>query len=504
MTGLGQKVASGAVWVTLEKCATLSVGFVVSMVLARLLTPSDYGTVALLSIFFAVAGSLASCGFGNALVQKKQAGDLEFNSVFYTSLVVSVVIYVGFFFAAPWIADFYNTPQLTAICRVSALHFILSAINSVQGAELSRKMLFYKRFRISLITCLVSAVCGITFAYLGWGVWALVISSMLTSIASIIAWWAIIAWRPKLMYSFSAVKGLFAYGWKLSVSGLVHTTYMNLYGFLVGKFYTPADLAYVNKGNSMPNLLMSMIDGTILGVSFPALAQLQDDKVRLREAMRRMIKCSTFLVFPLMVGLAVCARPVILLLYGNQWEPAVPYVQLACFGFALYPFNSINTSAISAMGYSGIYLLLECIKKGVGIVVMFLSIRYGVLVLMCAMAFATAPFAVFVNTFANGRLLKYSLLMQLRDVSPSILLSAVMAAAICVVQWGISPFLSHLPRQWMCHVVILALNGIVGVFVYFFLASRLKIGPFYEYVNVALPVLRTRIPFAAKLLERMI
>ena len=504
MSGLGQKVASGAIWVTCERFATQAVSFVVGMVLARLLTPQDYGTVALLSIFFAVAGSLASCGFGNALVQKKDAGDLEFNSVFYTSLAVSLVIYVIFFFAAPWIADFYKMPKLTAICRVSALSFIFSAINSVQGAELSRKMLFYKRFRISLITCCVSAVSGITFACWGWGVWALVISSMLTSIASIIAWWTIIAWRPKLMYSFKAVKGLFSYGWKLSAAGLVHTTYMNLYGFLVGRFYTPADLAYVNKGNSMPTLLISMVDGTILGVSFPALAQLQDDTARVRDAMRRMIQCSTFLVFPLMVGLAVCARPLILLLYGNQWEPAVPYVQLACFGFALYPFNSINTSAISALGYSGIFLTLDCIKKGFGLVIMLLSIRHGVFVFMLATAITTAPFAVFVNTFTNGRLLRYNLRMQLKDVSSSILLSAIMAAIVLGLQWVIAPLLSHLPMAWMAHAVSLAVCFLVGVTVYFFLAAHFKVAPFREYVNVALPVFRKKLPFVARLLEKMI
>lgn len=503
MAGLGQKVASGAVWVTMEKFATQVVSFVVGMVLARLLTPQDYGTVALLSIFFAVAGSLASCGFGNALVQKKDAGDLEFNSVFYTSLAAAFLVYIGLFFAAPYIAAFYNTPELKAICRVSALSFVFSAINSVQGAELSRKMLFYKRFRISLITCSVSAVTGICFAYMGWGVWALVISSMLTSIASIIAWWTIIAWRPKPMYSFKAVKGLFSYGWKLSAAGLVHTTYMNLYGFLVGKFYTPADLAYVNKGNSMPNLLMSMVDGTILGVSFPALAQLQDDKIRLREAMRRMIQCSTFLVFPLMVGLAVCARPLILLLYGQQWEPAVPYVQLACFGFALWPFNSINTSAISAMGYSGLYLMLDVIKKGVGLVIMLLSIRHGVLVFMCAMSLSMAPFAVLVNTFVNGRLLKYNLAMQLKDVFPTILLSIVMAAVLLLLQWVFSPFLAMLPRAWMGYALSLIVCGAVGITVYFALASVFKNKPFVEYVHVALPVFMNRIPIIARMLEKI-
>lgn len=503
MSGLAQKAAGGAVWMTLETFATQIVRFVVGMVLARLLTPQDYGTVALLSIFFTIASAVASCGFSNALVQKKDAGDLEFNSVFYSVLTMSCIVYAILFFAAPWIADFYKTPELTSVCRVSALCFIFGGINSVQGAELARKMLFRKRFHISLITCGVSSVCGVSFAFLGWGVWALVISSMMSSIASVIACWTIIAWRPKWMFSFKAVKGLFSYGWKLSVVSFIHSTYVNLYGLLIGRIYTPADLAFVNKGRSMPQLLMSTVDGTINGVSFPALAQLQDDKPRFRDAMRRMIQCSTFLVFPLMVGLAICARPLILFLYGSQWEPAVPYVQISCFSLAILPFNTMNTTAISALGRSGIYLLIDCIKKLVGLVMMLLSVRYGVFVFVAVMAFTMGPFCVFVNTFTNGRLLQYDLRMQLRDVSPSVLLSAVMALVVLAVQYAISPLLALLPMAWMSHVILLVVSFIVGVTVYFALASHFRIGPFLEYVNVALPVLRTRLPFAAKLLEGM-
>ena len=504
MAGLGQKVTSGAVWVTFSKLFTQAVQFVVGMVLARLLTPDDYGTVALLSIFFAIAGSIASCGFGNALVQKKEAGDIEFNSVFYTSVAMSLVVYAVLFFAAPYIADFYHTPVLCSVTRVSAIQFVLSAINSIQGAEISRKMLFDKQFKISVITCIVSAVFGIAFACMGFGVWALVWASLLTSVSGIMASWTIVAWRPKFMYSFSAVKGLFSYGWKLSLSGLIHTTYTNLYGFLVGRVYTPADLAFVNKGRAMPNLLMSTIDGTILGVSFPALARMQDDKERLREAMRRMIKCSTFLVFPLLTGLCVCARPLILLLYGQQWEPAVPYVMVACFSFALLPFNSINTSAISAMGRSDIYLLLETVKKGTGLVLMLLSIRYGVLVFMMTMAFVASPFAVFVNTFANGRLLKYNLGMQLVDIASSALLSGIMAMVVIGVRFAIDPVLKIIGEPHLAMVFDLVVSAIVGVACYFGLAIAFKLQAFKEYVNASLPYLDRKLPSVAKFMAKFV
>ena len=504
MSGLGQKVTSGAVWVTLSKLFGQIVHFIVGMVLARLLTPDDYGTVALLSIFFAIAGSIASCGFGNALVQKKEAGDIEFNSVFYTSVAMSFVVYAILFLVAPYIADFYHTPVLCSVTRVSAIQFVLSAINSIQGAEISRKMLFDKQFKISMITCIVSAVFGILFAFMGFGVWALVWASLLTSISGIMASWTIVAWRPKLMYSFSAVKGLFSYGWKLSLSGMIHTTYTNLYGFLVGRIYTPADLAYVNKGQSMPNLLMSTIDGTILGVSFPALAKLQDDGSRFREAVRRMVKCSTFLVFPLMAGLSLCARPLILLLYGHQWEPAIPYVQIACFGFALFPFSSINTAAISAAGRSDVFLLLEILKKGVGITLMLCTIRHGVFVFMCVMSVVQPFFGMVVNATAVGRLFGYNLRMQLVDTLPYVCLCIFMYGVVLAMQALVRSTFIHVPESYLGMFVVLLVSFVFGVIFYVGLAILFKLQAFREYVKAVQPYLNGRLPKVSVFLGKLV
>ena len=497
---LRNKVAKGAVWATMEKFAVQAMQFVVGMVLARLLTPSDYGTVALLSIFFAIAGSLANCGFGNALVQRKNIGEMEFNSVFYMSIAASLVIYVVMFFAAPFIADFYKVPVLCPLARVSAISFILHAVNSIQGAELSRKMLFNKRFKINLIVSIVSAISGITLAYLGLGVWALVFSSLLSTFANVVAYWTIIAWRPKLMFSFSAVKGLFSYGWKLSLASMIHSFYLQLYGFLIGRVYTPADLAFVNKSRAMPNLLMSTVNGTINSVSFPALAQLQDNKTKFRDGIRRMIQCTTFLVFPLMTILAVTARPLILLLYGKQWEPAIIYVPIGCFSMAVAPINSINGMAILALGKSGTALILDIVKKSSGIILMLLSIRYGILVFVITMAFVQDPFGVIANTFVNGRLLNYSLRMQIRDIAPSIGLCAISAAGM----WGIGLVLELVelmfPSQVLAYGVMLVSQGCVGFVLYFGLAYAFHLRPLAEYCNLLLPVLQKRVP---KLAERI-
>ena len=497
---LKNKVAKGAVWATLEKFSVQAMHFVVGMVLARLLTPTDYGTVALLSIFFAIAGSLGSCGFGNALVQRKNVGDLEFNSVFYVSIAASLVIYGAMFFAAPFIADFYKVPVLCPLARVSAISFILHAINSVQGAELSRKMLFDKRFKINLIVSIVSAVSGITLAYLGLGVWALVFTSLLSALANVVAYWTIIAWRPKFMFSLSAVKGLFSYGWKLSLASMIHSFYVEIYGFLIGRFYTPADLAFVNKSRAMPNLLMTTVNGTINSVSFPALAQLQDDLTKFRDATRRMIQCSTFLVFPLLTVLAMTARPFILLLFGNQWEPAIVYVPIGCFSMAMTPINSINTMAISAIGRSGVYLVLDIIKKFSGITLMLISIRYGIMAFVVTMAFVQDPLGVFVNSFTNGKLLNYSFPMQMRDIAPTVGLCALSAIAMWGGSLALEPVCSALPSHNLAYAVTLVAEGGIGFGLYFALAYAFRLRPLAEYCNILLPIMRKRLP---KLAERI-
>lgn len=505
---LKSKVAKGAVWTLMEKLSTQMVGFIVSMVLARLLTPNDYGTVALTAIFFAVAGVLVDGGFGNALIQKKDADDLDFNSVFYLNVFLSVVAYVSMFFAAPWIARFYNVPELAAIVRVSSVCFIFNAVNAIQNAELTKKMLFHLSFRVSLITCITSAVCGITLAFLGFGVWALVWSSLITGLVGVIARWFIIAWRPKLMFSVSRLKPLFAYGWKMAFSGLLDSVFRELNGLLIGKFYSRADIAFVNKGRSLPSLAMNQVDETLGRVSFPALVLLQDDKIKLREAMRRMMRCSTFLVFPLMVGVAVCSWSCIRLLYGEKWTPAVPYMMLSCFTFALWPFHTINLRGIQALGRSDIFLVLEIIKKFLVLVVIVSAFRLGVFTWMAISAFALGPLSVVINSWPNRKLLNYSISMQTMDVLPTALVCCVQAAAMLSVGvvLDISANSLSVPTSGMSYLLFLAvkllLQGTLGIFVFFALAYCFRLAPMGEYARVAATAIKSRLPRLAAALEK--
>lgn len=505
MKNLKEKVAKGAVWTLMEKISCQAVQFVVGMILARLLTPTDYGTVALTSIFFAVAGVLVDGGFGNALIQKKDADDLDFNSVFYLNFALSALAYVALFFAAPWIADFYQTPVLKDIVRVSALCFFFNAVNAIQNAELVKKMLFHLSFRISLITTFASAASGVTLAFMGYGVWALVWSSLIAGFVGVIARWFIIAWRPQLKFSTARLKPLFSYGWKMAASGLLDSLFSNLNGLLIGRFYTKAELAFVNKGRSLPCLVMNEVDGTLGRVSFPALVLLQNDRDKLREAMRRMMRCSTFLVFPLMVGVAACAKSELLLLYGEQWVPATPYMMLACFSYALWPFHTINLKGIMAVGRSDIFLKLEIIKKVLGLIFILAFFRFGVLPFMCACAFALGPLSVLINAWPNKRLLNYTLRMQIMDVLPTAAVCAAEAAAVFgidlafnMVGWGYA----QTGAIWSL-ILVLFSQFIGGSATFFGFAIAFKLKPMCEYARMVSSALGSRLPRVTKILNRI-
>ena len=505
---LKTKVAKGSAWILLEKLSGQAVRFFVGMVLARLLSPNDFGTVALYLVFFNVTTVLVDGGFGSALIQKKDADDVDFNSVFYLVLSLSVLAYVALFFAAPAIAGFYKLPELTFIVRIAAIAFFFQAINSIQNAELTKKMLFHLSFRISLITTISSAIIGITLAPLGYGVWALVSVSLTYGFVGFIARWFIIAWRPRLMFSFARLRKLFAFGWKMAATTLLDSIFHNLNGLLIGRLYSKADLAYVNKGQALPELAMNEVDATLGLVSFPALVQLQNDKVRLREAMRQMMRCSTFLVFPLMVGVAACAKSELRLLYGAQWLPAAPYMMLACFSFALAPFNTINLRGIMVLGRSDICLKLELLKKSLVLIVIICAARLGVFTWMAISAFTLGPLGVLINAWPNNKLLDYSLGMQLRDVLPTALVCVAEAAVVFGIDFGanlVAPMLGigDAGPQYMIFLATkLTLQFALGAGTFFGLAYLFRLRPMGEYVRLGVVTLGGRFSRIARKLEQ--
>jgi O-antigen/teichoic acid export membrane protein len=418
-------------WKYCERLGTQLTQFVVSVVLARILAPDDFGVVALALIFIAIANIFVQSGLNTALIQKKDADDLDFSSVFWASLGISFIAYAVFFFAAPFIADFYGKEILVPVTRVLALTIPIGVLNSIQNAYVSRHMMFKKLFYRSFGAMIPSGIAGIVAALYGAGIWAIVIQQIFISILNIAILWVVVPWHPSFKFSGTRLKSLFSFGWKLLCSSLLDACYSNLRGLIIGKVFTPADLAYYNRGDHFPNLVVNNINHSIQSVMLPSLSAYQDDRPMMKKLMRRSIVTTSFLILPMMAGLAVLAKPLILFLLGEKWLPCVPFVQIYCFIYAFRPIHTSNLSAINAMGRSDIFLKLEIIKEFVGIGILLgslflfnspLGIAYGA-------ALATL-ISAFINAHPNKKLLQYGYLEQMKDIFPSFLLSGFMAVCL--------------------------------------------------------------------------
>ena len=421
-------------WRFLERCGAQGVTFIVSIVLARLLDPTVYGTVALVTIFTTIMQVFVDSGMGNALIQKKDADDLDFSSVFYFNMAMCSVLYLIMFFAAPLIASFYRMPELTAIVRVLSFVVVISGVKNVQQAYVSRHLMFKRFFFSTLGGTIGAAVIGIAMAYLGFGVWALVAQMLFNAAVDTTILWITVKWRPKKMFSFQRLKSLFSYGWKLLVSSLIDTVYNDLRQLIIGKKYSSGDLAYYNQGKKFPQLIVTNINTSIDSVLLPTMSKAQDDMAAVRSMTRRAIKTSTFLMMPAMIGLAVCAEPLVRLILTEKWLPCVLFLRIFCITYAFYPIHTANLNAIKAMGRSDLFLKLEIIKKTVGIIAILITMWISVQ----AMAYSflvTTILNQIINSWPNKKLLNYSYLEQIKDMLPQILLSLGMGAAIYAVSF---------------------------------------------------------------------
>ena len=427
-------VFSNFLWRFLERCGAQGVTFVVSIILARVLDPGVYGTIALVTIFTTIMQVFVDSGMGNALIQKKDADDLDFSSVFYFNIVVCTVLYILMFVSAPFIAVFYKIPELTPIVRVLSLTIIISGVKNVQQAYVSRNMLFKRFFFSTLGGTIGAAFVGIIMAYNGFGVWALVAQMIFNAIVDTTILWITVKWRPKKLFSIDRLKGLFSYGWKLLVSSLIDTIYNDLRQLVIGKIYSKEDLAFYNQGDKFPKLIVTNINTSIDSVLLPTMSKAQDDTAAVKNMTRRSIKTSTYLMMPLMVGLAVCAEPLVSLILTDKWLPCVPFLRLFCFSYAFWPIHTANLNAIKAMGRSDLFLKLEIIKKIVGIIALVSTMRVSVM----AMAYSLLVVSVLgqiINSWPNKKLMNYSYWEQLKDMLPQIGLSVVMGIIVYIVQF---------------------------------------------------------------------
>lgn len=473
-------IISSLIWKLLERSGTQGIQFIVQIVLARLLLPEEYGIISIVMVFILLANVFVQSGFNTALIQKKDTDEVDFSSVLYLSLGVAGVLYVVIYLAAPFIANFYSQPLLIPVLRVLSITLFIGAFNSIQNAFVARNMLFKKLFLSSLVASIISGVVGITAAYHNWGVWALVAQQLTNQLMIAIILWFTVKWRPHLIFSTTRVKSLFSYGSKLLASELLDTLYSNLRTLIIGRMYTPSMLGYYNRGQQFPQLIVSNINGSIQSVMLPALSAHQDDRKRVKEMMRRTVVSSSFLIFPMMVVMAVVAEPLVKIVLTEKWLPAVPFLQMACFTFALWPIHTANLQAINAMGRSDIFLKLEIIKKIMGLIVLGVSLPFGVYAIALGGIFS-GLIGTFINAYPNKELLNYSYKEQWLDIMPSLLISLIMGGIVYL--FNFSNILA-----WQ----ILILQIVSGGIIYILLVKIFKIESFTYLVGTMKQLINSR------------
>ncbi len=463
------KVLSGLIWKFGERITAQVVTFVVSVVLARLLPTEAYGLITLVTIFITFANCIVVNGFGSSLIQKKDADNIDFSSVLYFQIGASLILYLILFFAAPLIASFFGEgyEQLVPVLRVLGLRIPLTAVNNVQQAYVSRKMIFRKFFFSTIIGTVVSAFVGIFMAYRGFGVWALVGQYLTNTVMDTIILGLTIHWKPELKFSWTRLKDLFRYGWKILVAGLIGETYNELRSIIIGKLYTSNDLAFFDKGKQIPNIIVTNINTTISNVLFPAISKEQSNPVNVKNMMRRSIRTSAYIMCPMMFGLAVVAEPLIKLLLTDKWLPCVPYLQIYCIAYCFEPIQTANLQAIKAVGRSDINLKLEIVKKGSSLLILFAVMRHSVDAIAYSLLLTTL-IASIVNTLPNKKLISYSYRELAVDMAPGLLISAVMA--VIVYFEGVWLKLSALP--------MMILQVLTGGVIYLLISVLFKVEPF--------------------------
>lgn len=467
-------VIKNFVWRFAERCGAQLVTFIVSIVLARILAPEDYGKIALVTVFTAIMQVFVDSGLGTALIQKKDADDLDFSSVFYFNFAICLILYMIMFLLAPLIANFYRDESLVPIIRVISLTIVISGVKGIQQSYVSRNMLFKRFFFATLGGTIFSAVLGIGMAYAGAGVWAIVAQQLSNTTIDTLILWITVKWHPQKEFSWERLKKLLSFGWKMLASSLLDTIYNNLRNLVIGRIYSSADLAYYNQGDKMPSVIVNNINTSIDSVLLPTMANAQDDCTRIKEMTRRAIKMSTYAMAPLMMGLAFCAEPIIRLVLTEKWLPCVPYLRIFCITYMFYPIHTANLNAIKAMGRSDMFLKLEIAKKVVGIFLLILTMNFGVM----AMAYSLLVGSVLnqiINSWPNRKLLLYGYTEQIKDILPSILLAVVMSICVYFVEF------IHLPT-----IVVLLLQICMGTIIYIGISALLRFEEFTYIINLIL------------------
>lgn len=480
MQNIQNKVFVNLLWRLAERCSVQVIAFVISLVLARLLEPSEYGTVAIVSAIVTIMSVFVDSGLGNALIQKKDADDRDFSTVFITNIFFCIIIYGLLFIAAPFIASFYNDPALCALVRVSGITILIAGVKNIQHAYVSRNMLFKRFFWSTFLGTIISAVVGIYLAMHGYGAWALVFQGLTNNMIDTVVLWITVKWRPKRIFDTGRFIQLFTYGWRLLVSRLLDSIYNNMYQFIIGKVYTSSDLSFYNKGKQLPVLVIDNVNTSIDSVLFPAMSDVQDEKERVKMMTKRAIKSSVYVVAPLLVGMAVTAEQFIRLLITDKWLPCIPYLRIFCLTFIFWTIHTANLNAIKAMGRSDIFLKLEIYKKISDVLALLISMRYGALAM--AVGFSVSSFiSQVINAWPNKKLIGYGFFEQMKDILQTLLIAGIMGVSVYPIAF----------LGWS-DIITLLVQVLVGATVYIGISALLKVNEFLYILDLVRNIIRKR------------
>jgi len=465
---LKQKTVKGIFWSSIERFSVQGVQFALGIVLARLLSPADFGLIGMLAIFLAISQSFIDNGFSNALIRKKSRTEIDFSTVFYFNILVGILFYFILFFSSPYIAAFYKAPILESLTKVIALTVFFNSLTIVQRAKFTINVDFKTQTKASLISVIISGMIGIWMALKGFGVWSLAVQSILATFINMVVLWIYSRWTPLKVFSISSFKEMFSYGSKLLLSGLIDITYRNLYTIVIGKKFSEVDLGYYTRADQFAQFPSSNITGIIQRVTFPVLSSIQDNDNKLQETYRKFLRLSAFIVFPLMIGLLAVADPLIRFLLTDEWSGTILLLQILCLSLMWYPIHAINLNLLQVKGRSDLFLRLEVIKKIIGVSVLVITIPLGIAA-MCIGAIISSLIALFINTYYTGKLIQVGYLKQMKDLLPMLLNSFSMGLIVWIIT-----------RLVHIHILALIIGISVGSVYYFFVAHLTKSQEFQE------------------------
>ena len=476
-TSLRNKTINGVGWSFIDSFAGQIVSFIVGLVLARLLSPEEYGLIGIITIFIVVFNSIIDSGFSSALIRKPDANSTDYNTVFFINLLLSILLSILMFFGAPLIAQFFDRVELLSLTRVMSIILVINALAIIPNVILSKDINFKIKTKVSIISSLVSGIVGITMALSNLGVWSLVGQQLSRQTLSSILLWVYTQWKPRFSISIKSFKELFGFSWKLLISTIIDKVWSQIYQVIIGKYYSPAILGHFTRSINFTSLFSTNIDSVVQRVSYPVLSSIQNDKSRLKYGYKKIIKVSMLLTFTLMFGLAAVAKPMILVLIGERWLPCVPFIQILCISSSLYPLHSLNLNMLQIQGRSDLFLKLEIIKKFISIGPLIVGIFIDIYWMLLG-GVITGLFAYYLNSYYSGIFLNYNIKEQIKDILPSFVVAITMALIVFAI--------SFIPIN---HFILFPLQLLVGALVIIGISEVLRLPEYLEIKSIIFPII---------------